>query len=286
MQIINRAQVKDDAKAMVLDRSTNLIPITVMLIALTDLFSTLFNFFVDNPIDSITKTFMSMSNEISTHALNAGMQSAPDLSPAYAATGRAAQELFSQPMKRAALFLFLVLSLYQLVVIVGFQGVCLRTLRGERLGWQNLFDVLWMSGRIVLLTLLTFLLTYAGAFFLIIPGLMAYYGLRLAPFVMIDHPEWSALRCMGESWRLSAGIKMQLLWLDVSFILWDVASFFASNTGFNLGSLIHPLAATLLSLAAYALVSCIYLPYKNVSLAKYYEITCAAKPLDVSQEKR
>ncbi|MCQ2443331.1 MAG: DUF975 family protein [Oscillospiraceae bacterium] len=279
MHIINREQIKSNAKAKVLDSTLNLLPITAVFLALTDLLSNLLHFFVESPINTIAEEFFTVIEDIRTAALEAEMQVAPNLAPAYAAAGRVARELLSHPTKQALLFGFLVLYLYQLVMSFGFRGVCLRVNRGERLNWANLFDTLWMAGRIVLLNLLAALLIYIGAFFFLLPGLMAYYGLRLTPFVMLDHPEWSALRCMAESWRLSSGMKMGLFWLDLSFVGWDFVGFLATSMGLDLGGLLHPLAAVLLSAVLYGIIAVFYLPYKAVTLAEYYEILRSTKPL-------
>lgn len=53
MHIINREQIKSNAKAKVLDSTLNLLPITAVFLALTDLLSNLLHFFVESPMSTI-----------------------------------------------------------------------------------------------------------------------------------------------------------------------------------------------------------------------------------------
>ena len=53
-----------------------------------------------------------------------------------------------------------------------------------------------------------------------IPGIIAAYRYSFAVYVMIDHPEMSAMDCLRESKRLTTGYKRQLFLLDLSFIFW------------------------------------------------------------------
>lgn len=275
MQIINRIKIKTNAKAKALDRSLGLASIAVMYIVLTNGISDLLHFFIKSPMTEVAEQFYTVVRDIAGNP-----QASPDVGPAYAAAGRMIQEMLGQPQKQALLFGFLLLYLYQQVVGFGFHAVCLRINRGEELEWVNLFDVLWMSGKILFLTLGTYLLTYCGVMFFVLPGLLALYGFRAAPLILVDHPEWSALRCMTESFRLTSGYKLQLFWLDVSFIGWDAMCYILMNMGYDMGTLIHPLTGVVLSLALYSLVASIYLPYKSISIAEYYEIMKVSAPAE------
>lgn len=270
MQIIDRVEVKSIAKLKALDESLGLAKIAVAYVLLTNGISNVLHYFVTSPISGVMNTFLKLTNQITKEALDAGTAAA-DLSPAYAAAGRMLREIANEPRQQVIVFGFLVLYLYQLVMSFGLQASCLRVNRGEELTWESLFDHLWMAGRIIFLSLMTALLTYAGVFFFVIPGLMAYFGFRFAPLLMVDHPEWSALRCMSESWKLTAGYKMQLLSLELSFIVWNIICYLALDMGYDIGYLFHPLIAEVMSVLVYMIPAAMYLPYKNLALSEYYE---------------
>lgn len=271
MNIINRRAVKADAKAKVLNESYGLLPLTGMYLLLTSWISTLVHYFVDSPMNSVLDAFGEQWQSIAEDAIAKGTAS-PDLTPAYAAAARAIRELLTVPTQQALLFGFLLLFLYGQVVGFGYRSVCLRVYRGEKLGWKSLFDSFWMAGAILSLLVATYALTLTGAFFMILPGLLFFYGLRAAPYILMEHPDWTVFHCMKESIRLTRGCKRQLILLDISFILWELACSLISNFAYDAGNILHPFAGLLLSLLLTSVVMAFYLPYKELSLIGYYQV--------------
>ena len=95
--------------------------------------------------------------------------------------------------------------------------------------------------------------TYMSALLFVIPGIIAAYRYSLAIYVMIDHPEYSAMDCLRESKRLTMGYKGQLFLLDLSFILWLILT-----------------ALPVVGYAAQVYVT----PYMETSRVLYYEKIC------------
>ena len=83
---------------------------------------------------------------------------------------------------------------------------------------------------------------------LIVPGFVAFYAYRMAFFLKVDHPEWSAWHVLAESKRMMQGHKWRLACLDASFIGW-----------------------LLLVLATFGLAALIVNPYMGVTYAAFYE---------------
>lgn len=270
MYFIDRTHLKSDAKFTVLDRSYGLLFTTAVYILLTEGLSDVLHFFLPNPIGEVLNSFSAVMQNIADKAAS-GLVTDPDLTPAYAAAARTIQELLTQPVKQAILFLFLLLFLYQLVMSFGYNALCLRSAREERLEWTALFDVLGDSSRILLLALLTNALTFLGFFFFVLPGLMAFYGLRFAPFLLAEHSDWSVFRCIAESWRMTSGHKFNLFMLDLSFIGWELLCFTLSNVGYEIGATLHPLAAIVLSLVSFLALAVFYLPYKTLTIVGYMD---------------
>ncbi len=55
---------------------------------------------------------------------------------------------------------------------------------------------------------------------LVVPGVVKYLSYAMTEFVAVDHPDWSANRCIAESCRLMAGSRLRYLVLCVSMLGW------------------------------------------------------------------
>lgn len=283
MLYINRAKVKAEARAKVFDKSTGLIPLTAAYLLFGSWISGILQMFVESPTTTVSSAFYEVASDIADKAIAAGIAS-PDLSPAYAAAIRVARELLALPGKQAVLFGFLLLALFEQVVGFGYRASCLRIHKGEAQSWKNLFDLFWLAGSIILMNVVVYFLSGLGLIIAVIPGLFFYYALRFAPYILMEHPEWGALRSMAESWSLTRGHKMRLFVLDLSFIVWDVGVSLNSEVGRGIGAVIHPSLAGVGSLAFYTLVCCFYLPYKEMTLIKFYQIIGREKSQSLSDE--
>ena len=153
------------------------------------------------------------------------------------------------------------LALFVGVLTFGFMRYCLRLSRGEKeVGVDELVSAFPMFWKVVGLNLYTGLLTFLwglcafiGVFsvsYLIvgrlasflcflgsvaIAGLFAYamsFRYRMAPLLLIDHPDWSIGQCVRESNRLMKGEKLDLFVLDCSFIGWRLISLFCAMMTF------------------------------------------------------
>ncbi len=97
------------------------------------------------------------------------------------------------------------LRLAMAVVGVGFSLFVMNSVRRSQPALGNILQIVFI---------------FLWSLLLVIPGIIAAYRYSFAVYVMIDHPEMSAMDCLRESKRLTTGYKRQLFLLDLSFIVW------------------------------------------------------------------
>ena len=114
----------------------------------------------------------------------------------------------------------LLLRLAMAVVGVGFSLFVMNSVRRSQPAIGNLLDGFGMFPRVLFLIILQIVLIFLWSLLLVIPGIIAAYRYSFAVYVMIDHPEMSAMDCLRESKRLTTGYKRQHFLLDLSFIFW------------------------------------------------------------------
>lgn len=137
------------------------------------------------------------------------------------------------------------------VVGYGVLIFCMAVFRRQPNSVGMLFDGFEMFFRIILLHIVMGLFIFLWSLLLIVPGIIAVYRYRFAPFLLIDNPHMSVMDCIRESKRLTKGYKGDLFVLDLSFILWGI-----------LTSLLFP-------------VYIYVLPYYTTTLAGFYDMRLA-----------
>lgn len=136
----------------------------------------------------------------------------------------AAMTLINRSMPGAGESLIDVLLRLALSVVgVGFSLFVLNAVRGTGPVLGNLLDGFGMMPRLLFLLILEYVFVLLWSLLFIIPGIVAAYRYRFAVYLMLDHPEYSAMECIQRSKEMTYGYKMQLFILDLSFILWGIA---------------------------------------------------------------
>lgn len=119
----------------------------------------------------------------------------------------------------------MLLNLFVGVFLVGFQWYCLRLSRGEKeLQLEDLISSFHQFWKVLGLRILLGVFTFLWSLLLVVPGIIASYAYRMAPMLMMDHPDWDVLTCIRKSKELMRGRKFQLFVLDLSFIGWSLLS--------------------------------------------------------------
>jgi len=117
------------------------------------------------------------------------------------------------------------------------------------IGLSNAFRCLFMSGnpnifsnligfgiRNYLHNIWVYFITIVKIFLwtlcLIIPGIIKSFSYAMVPYIMVEHPEYSAEMCTAESSRIMAGHRLELFMLYLSFIGWIILSIVTCGIGF------------------------------------------------------
>lgn len=111
-------------------------------------------------------------------------------------------------------------------------------------GWSMMGLLLWRDTMVAL-----------GFCLLILPGVLWAFSYAMAPYLRVDHPDWSSWQCLRESERLMEGNRMRLFKLGFSFIGWYLLVLVVQRT--------IPLVG---GLANYFLT-----PYPETAFALFYE---------------
>ena len=150
----------------------------------------------------------------------------------------------------AASLLDVLLHMALSVVGVGLTLFVLNSIRNNGPVLGNLLDGFGMLPRLLALLIMESFLVFLWSLLLLIPGIIAIYRYRFAVYLLLDHPEYSALDCIRRSKEMTNGFKEQLFLLDLSFLPWAIAC--------------------LLPGIGY-LVEIFFVPYRETVKALYYE---------------
>lgn len=116
-------------------------------------------------------------------------------------------------------------------------GYCiffLNLIRKENISYERLFDGYKDFVRVFLMEFLMGLAIAIGLILLIVPGIIIAIGLCMAPYILKDDKEISAMDALKKSWELTKGHKSKLFWLGLSFIGWIILSLLTFGFGFLL----------------------------------------------------
>lgn len=154
--------------------------------------------------------------------------------------------LYNYRPSGVAMLLAAALSIMNYMIGVGFAIYSLHVSRGEKADYGNILDGFGIFFRVLWLAILEGIFIFLWSLLLYVPGIVAAYRYRQALFILLDHPEMSALQCITESKEMMRGHKGELFALDLSFIGWML-----------LQGVFAPLAVWLA-------------PYREITYANYY----------------
>ena len=127
-----------------------------------------------------------------------------------------------------------IFSLLCLPLEWGFCVFFLNLIRKENISYERLFDGYKDFVRVFLMEFLMGLAIAIGLILLIVPGIIVAIGLCMAPYILKDDKEISAMDALKKSWELTKGHKSKLFWLGLSFIGWIILSLLTFGFGFLL----------------------------------------------------
>lgn len=118
----------------------------------------------------------------------------------------------------------LAFQILMLLLNYGFYSYCLHACREEKCGFGDLLDGFVVAFKAILLELIRGILFFCGTVLFIIPGIIFLFAYEMAPYILLEHPDWSVLRCLRESRLLMRGRKLRLFLFHLSFIGWILLS--------------------------------------------------------------
>ena len=116
----------------------------------------------------------------------------------------------------------------------GFTVYFLNLIRQEDIRYERLFEGYKDFIRTFLMEFLYCLAVAVGTCLFIVPGIILGIGLCMAPYILKDDPQISAMDALMKSWQMTRGHKMKLFWLGLSFIGWIILSLCTFGLGFFL----------------------------------------------------
>lgn len=99
---------------------------------------------------------------------------------------------------------------------------------------SDILDLLTAIPRFVdalVMHLLETLLTALGLLLLLVPGIMMIYGFAMAPYILSEDPECTGWEALKRSWAMMQGHKLELFWLELTFIGWDILASLTRGLG-------------------------------------------------------
>lgn len=161
-----------------------------------------------------------------------------------AASEKAAEQMmvFLEHYRPSTIGLILAGLLYLMheMLHVGFQIYTLNLARDRKVEFGNLLDAFPIFGRVLVLLLLQLVIVSALTLLLIFPGVIMSYRYRQALYLLVEHPDYSPVRCLQESGRLMRGHKLELFVTDLSFLGWLLAQMFVPFFGSVIGIYVMP----------------------------------------------
>lgn len=118
-----------------------------------------------------------------------------------------------------------VLSFFEVAFLIAYAKYVIEFVRGNKMEWKEVFvfakDHIWSFFVISFVVGLNIVI---GSILLIIPGIIAAFGLFFYQEVAADNPDMGCMEVMKKSWEITNGHKMELFILMLSFIGWQIVA--------------------------------------------------------------
>lgn len=115
-------------------------------------------------------------------------------------------------------------------VRAGYCNFNIRLMNGEG-QFADLFSRFNIFLKAFLAKLLVGIITAIGYVLLIVPGILATYGLQMTFYILAEHPEMDPFDAIKASWNMMKGYKWKLFCLQFSFIGWSFLCIFTLGIG-------------------------------------------------------
>lgn len=204
----NRIDIKEESKGIIRSARVSPLLVTAIVMAVT--------FLLNRVIDLVEGGSMLYSYQLNWEYFRAVMERDP----------YAVQTLLdSIPEITGHSFFFSTLvSLFTIVLNGGYYVYCMGIRRGVEMPVSTLLDGLGVAGKLIWCWIQISVRVALWSMLFVIPGLIAAYRYRFAYYNLLTDSTLSAGEAIRLSCQQTAGIKMDLFVLDLSFIGWLLLS--------------------------------------------------------------
>lgn len=175
-----------------------------------------------------------------------------------------------------SLVVSLAASLLSSLWTMGYHAFSLALSRGEEVSFRTFFAPFRRFDRFLLLILLESVFIFLWSSLFLIPGIVAAYRYRMAPYALLDDPSLSALESLDVSKRLTYGHKGKLFFLDLTF-LWYLLPLMLCSSLANLPDYFPALSGFQTEVGLYAaslilplVLQLLFMPYFQTTMAHAY----------------
>ncbi len=124
-----------------------------------------------------------------------------------------------------ATFIPILILLLMPLIQAGYKSYCMGIYRGEHTGFSALLDGLGIAGKVIWCDIQMSVRIMLWSMLFVLPGFIAIYRYRFAVYNLLSNPSLSVGEAIALSCRQTDGMKMELFFLDLSFLGWHVLSF-------------------------------------------------------------
>ena len=100
--------------------------------------------------------------------------------------------------------------------------IYLKLAKNEEISIGDLFNGFNITGKAVLLSIITYIFTFLWSLLFIIPGIIKVFSYAMAPYILADNPELTANEALTKSKEIMDGHKFDLFVLQLSFFWWYI----------------------------------------------------------------
>ena len=206
--MINRVEIKRDAKSLISTARVSPLVVTAIVIAIC--------FVLERVVDLVEG-----GSPFYTYSLNWDYFQAALAGDVYAMD----MLLNTLPASTAASFFFSTLvTLFTVVLNGGYYIYCMGIRGGAEMPYATLLDGLSVAGKLIWCWLQMTVRIFLWSMLFVIPGIIAAYRYRFAYYNVLSDDALSAGDAIRLSCRQTQGRKADLFMLDLSFIGWSLLS--------------------------------------------------------------
>lgn len=245
--VFDRVNAKHEAKRIIREGTPSPVLVTLVYLLLTSGISLLVRFFMADPFTEAIVYIAEGYDPIEVYAYVFGGFSAV-----------------------VAVFVSMLLSLYNTVMAFGYNGYTLNLARERESGFYDLFDGFGLVVKVILLNILTGIFVFLWGMFFVVPGIMAAYSYSQAVFCLLDDPDISPLEALRRSKAMMRGQKFNFFVVQLSFWGWRLAVELVTDlAAWGVNALVPGVGGTVGSVLSMAFDLWL-LPYQYIVYARFY----------------